>query len=197
MPRIRGPTIAPDTSSKSREAGDDATATSFEWNVFLLAGNPAEGRFIVDAAELAPGTLTSRDTYYAGYANRAEVSEIHCPDNLGIDPSGRLWIVSDSDTHGNPNNGCFVVPTEGPERGRLRQLASGPVGCEVCGCEFTPDGRTLFLSIQHPGRRRQPREPAQPLARWQRLAGALDAAGHRARGRRDGLTPRPTRISAK
>jgi len=134
-----------------RESGDDATATSFEWNVFLLAGNPAEGRFIVDAAELVPGKLTSQDTYYAGFANRAEVSEIHCPDNLGIDPSGRLWIVSDSDTHGYPNNGCFVVPTEGPERGRLRQLASGPAGCEVCGCEFTPDGRTLFLSIQHPG----------------------------------------------
>ena len=57
----------------------------------------------------------------------------------------------DTDTHGRPNNGCFVVPTEGPERGRLRQLASGPAGCEVCGCEFTPDGRTLFLSIQHPG----------------------------------------------
>jgi len=133
------------------EAGDDATATSFEWNVFLLAGNPAEGRFIVDAAELTPGTLTGQDTYYAGYANRTGLSEVHCPDNLGIDPSGRLWIVSDSDNQGNPNNGCFVVPTEGPERGRLRQLASGPVGCEVCGCEFTPDGRTLFLTIQHPG----------------------------------------------
>jgi secreted PhoX family phosphatase len=133
------------------EAGDDATATRFEWNVFLLAGDPAAGRYIVDARELAPGAVGSNDTYFAGYANAADVSPIHCPDNLGIDPQGRLWIVSDTDSRTHPNNGCFVVPTAGPNRGRLQQLASGPAGCEVCGCEFTPDGRTLFLSIQHPG----------------------------------------------
>jgi uncharacterized protein len=134
-----------------QEAGDDATATRFEWNVFLLAGNPAAGRFIVDARELAPGKLGAQDTFFAGYGNAADVTEIHCPDNLGIDPAGRLWIVTDTDNRGQPNNGCFVVPTDGPERGRLRQLASGPVGSELCGCEFTPDGRTLFLSVQHPG----------------------------------------------
>jgi secreted PhoX family phosphatase len=133
------------------EHGDDATATRFEWNVFLMCGNPETGRYIVDARELAPGKVGSADTYYAGYANRADVSPVHCPDNLGIDPQGRLWIVSDTDDHDRPNNGCFVVPTAGPDRGRLQQLASGPFGCEVCGCEFTPDGRTLFLSIQHPG----------------------------------------------
>lgn len=134
-----------------REDGDDATALTFEWNVFLVAGNPAQGKFIVDARDLQPGKVGPQDTYYAGYPNPADVSEIHCPDNLGVDPSGRLWIVTDSDNPGTPNNGCFVVPTEGAERGLLRQLASGPVGCELCGCEFTPDGRTLFLTIQHPG----------------------------------------------
>jgi secreted PhoX family phosphatase len=145
-----------------REARDDATATRFEWNVFLLAGNPTEGRFIVDARDLA-AAVGPRDTYYAGYAERTGVSEVHCPDNLGIDPSGRLWIVTDTDSRSHPNNGCFVVPTSGPERGLLRQLASGPTGCEVCGCEFTPDGRTLFLAIQHPG---EGGSLAQPRSHW-------------------------------
>jgi secreted PhoX family phosphatase len=133
------------------EDGDDATSTRFRWEVFLLAGDPAHGRFIVDASELVPGKLGAQDTYFAGYPHAADLPRVHCPDNLGIDPSGRLWIVTDTDDRARPNNGCFVVPTSGPQRGMLRQLASGPVGCEVCGCEFTPDGRTLFLSIQHPG----------------------------------------------
>jgi secreted PhoX family phosphatase len=28
---------------------------------------------------------------------------------------------------------------------------SGPVGAEICGCEITPDGGTIFLSVMHPG----------------------------------------------
>jgi secreted PhoX family phosphatase len=145
----------PDNSSghiiEIMEDGDDATATRFSWNVFLLAGDPAAGRFLVDSRDVVPGSLSGKDTYFAGYQRREDVSQIHCPDNLGFDPSGRLWIVTDTDDRKRPNNGCFVVPTSGPDRGLLKQLASGPVGCEVCGCEFTPDGRTLFLSIQHPG----------------------------------------------
>jgi hypothetical protein len=133
------------------ETDDDAAATTFRWSVFLLAGDPREGRFLTDVMSLAPGDLAGNDTYFAGYSERSAVSPIFCPDNLGVDPSGRLWIVTDHDERGRPNNGCFVVPTAGPERGRLRQLASGPAGAELCGCEFTPDGRTLFLTVQHPG----------------------------------------------
>jgi secreted PhoX family phosphatase len=135
------------------EDGDDAAATRFRWSVFLLAGDPRVpgSRFLTRTEDLVAGRIERGDTYYAGYPDASQVSPIACPDNLGFDPQGRLWIVTDAESNLIANNGCYVVPTAGPDRGLLRQIASGPVGCEICGCEFTPDGRTLFLSIQHPG----------------------------------------------
>jgi secreted PhoX family phosphatase len=127
--------------------------------------------------------LTGTDTYFAGYPNATELSPIQCPDNLGIDPQGRLWIVTDSDNRGHPNNGCYVVPTSGPQRGLLKQLASGPNGCEVCGCEFTPDGRTLFLAIQHPG---EGGTLAKPTSHWPDGNGMPARAGLVAIEREDG-----------
>jgi secreted PhoX family phosphatase len=135
------------------EDGDDAAARGFRWDVFLLAGDPQEAgaRYLTDAAALKPGVVGSRDTYFAGYAGPEAPAPIACPDNLGFDPSGNLWIVTDGHQPRGSNNGTFAVPVRGPERGLLRQFMSAPVGAEVCGCEFTPDGETLFLSIQHPG----------------------------------------------
>jgi secreted PhoX family phosphatase len=45
----------------------------------------------------------------------------------------------------------------------LQQFMSGPVGAEICGCQFTPDGATFFLSIQHPG---EGGSVAEPTSRW-------------------------------
>ena len=147
------------------EDGDDAAAPRFRWNIFLLAGDPRDpqARFLARAEDLLPGRLERGDVYCAGFPDRDQVSPLACPDNLGFDPQGRLWIVSDAEAGLLANNGCFVVPTAGPERGLLRQIASAPVGAEVCGCEFTPDGRTLFLSIQHPG---EGGTIDQPTSRW-------------------------------
>jgi len=147
------------------EAGDDAASQAFSWNVFLLAGDPRSPgtRFLTRYEDLQPGGLTRETTYYAGADARERVSPIACPDNLGFDPAGRLWIASDADSKLIANNGCFVVPTAGPDRGLLRQVVSGPVGCEICACEFTPDGRTLFLSVQHPG---EGGSIDQPVSHW-------------------------------
>ncbi len=128
------------------EAGGDHAATHFRWQIFLLCGNPRDP-----------------DTYFAGYP-KEKVSPISCPDNIVFDRAGNLWIATD----GQPrtlgyNDALHVVPVAGPERGRVRQFLSGPIGCEICGPEFTPDFRTLFVAIQHPG---EGSPLAQTPSRW-------------------------------
>jgi hypothetical protein len=101
--------------------------------------------------------------YYAGYANADELSPVGSPDNIGFDRAGNLWMVTDGTQPRDANDGCWVCPTEGPQRGRLQQFMSGPVGAEICGCQFTPDSETLFLSIQHPG---EGGTVAEPRSHW-------------------------------
>lgn len=133
------------------ERGGDAAAAEFHWNVFVLAGDPRDGRLRVALPPAADGPLAPNETYFAGQADSATLSAFANPDNLGFDPDGNLWIVTDGIQPRGNNNGCFVCPTEGPERGAVRQFMSGPIGAEICGCEFAPDGGTLFLTVQHPG----------------------------------------------
>jgi uncharacterized protein len=45
----------------------------------------------------------------------------------------------------------FAVPLDGPERGHLKQFATVPHGAETCGPLITPDQRTAFVAVQHPG----------------------------------------------
>lgn len=130
------------------EAGDDAAARSFRWEVFILAGDPASRGL---ASVITTGRLAPSVAYYGGLSDSDGLSGFACPDNLGFDDDGNLWIVTDGSQPKQNNNGCFVSPTEGPERGKVKQFMSGPIGAEVSGCTFSPDGRTLFLTVQHPG----------------------------------------------
>jgi secreted PhoX family phosphatase len=131
------------------ERGSDAAATSFRWEIFLLAGEPSRQTLVAALPPEHSGSLAAELTYFGGATG--ELSAFANPDNLGFDADGNLWIVTDGSQPGGNNDGCFACPTEGPERGEVRQFMSGPVGAEVCGCEFTEDGRTLFLTLQHPG----------------------------------------------
>ena len=82
-----------------------------------------------------------------------------CPDNLVFDARGNLWMCTDisSDNLYKPpytsfkNNGLFHIPMSGAHAGIPVQVASAPPGAELTGPTFSPDGRTLFLSVQHPG----------------------------------------------
>jgi hypothetical protein len=132
------------------EDGADPAANAFRWEIFLLAGAPGAAQLLTALPAEHVAALPADATYFGG-AIAGDLSAFANPDNLGFDAAGNLWIVTDGAQPGANNNGCFVCPTDGPDRGRVRQFMSGPVGAEVCGCEIAPDGRTLFLTLQHPG----------------------------------------------
>jgi secreted PhoX family phosphatase len=38
-----------------------------------------------------------------------------------------------------------------PDTGDVRRFMTGPRGCEITGVTMTPDQRTMFVNVQHPG----------------------------------------------
>ncbi|WP_409279052.1 PhoX family protein [Pseudomonas defluvii] len=121
-----------------RESADDQGAMTFDWDLFLIAGNP----------DVHPGDAK------AGSANITPQNMFNSPDGLGFDADGRLWILTDGDYS---NSGDFAgmgnnqMLCANPTTGEIRRFMVGPVGCEVTGIAFAPDQRTLFVGIQHPG----------------------------------------------
>jgi secreted PhoX family phosphatase len=118
------------------ESGNDHSATSFSWEIFILCGDPSDLAY---------------ETYYGGF-DKNLVSPIAAPDNLVFDANGICWIATDGLQNALVgNDGIFAVPTEGPERGYARQFMSCPLEAEICGPEFNTNYTALFVGIQHPG----------------------------------------------
>lgn len=109
-------------------------------------------------------------TYKAG----GEENGFSCPDNLAFDLAGNLWITTDmsgsamnkADGPYLPfkNNSLFVIPRYGKEAGKVIRVATAPRDAELTGPWFSPDGKTLFLSVQHPGE--QTTDVNNPTSKW-------------------------------
>ncbi|MBU3738456.1 MAG: PhoX family phosphatase [Rhodoferax sp.] len=118
-----------------KEDGDFA-ATRFVWNHYVLAGDPSLDR--ADAKGNVKGDLFA------------------CADGLWTDRRGVLWIQTDMSTSSMgkgdlKNMGNNMMLASDPRTGEVRRFLVGPAGCEITGATGTPDGRTMFINIQHPG----------------------------------------------
>ena len=130
---------------KLEEDNNEPATLTFRWSSIATGGEPAKGG--------------------AGFAN---------PDNIALDNSGNLWVVTDMSTskHNQAvpsrteegktlsgsdltgvfgNNSMWYVPLSGDNAGEIYPFAIGPMECECTGPVFTQDQSTLFLSVQHPG----------------------------------------------
>ena len=126
----------------------DWTEPDFRWDIFALAGDPANA---------AHGSTVIGDKYGS-------------PDGIYVAPSGRLWIQTDVSTS-TINAGAYAgfgnnqMLCADPYTRETRRFLVGPNQCEITGVFVTPDERTMFVGIQHPGEpASELSNPASPLA---------------------------------
>jgi secreted PhoX family phosphatase len=115
------------------EHKNQAAATTFDWNLFLVCGNPEDA-----------------GTYFGGWDG--PVAPISCPDNVAFDSTGNLWISTDGAPSGiGKADGLYRVPVMGRERGHVVQFLAVPNQAETCGPVIHDQDGSVFVAVQHPG----------------------------------------------
>ncbi len=110
---------------------------AFAWDLFLLAGGP-------DGSTGPTGKPLTADNMFV------------CPDGLWFDADRRLWIQTDV-SESVVNTGAYEpfgnnqMLACDPDSGDIRRFLTGPIGQEITGVVTTPDLKTMFVNVQHPG----------------------------------------------
>lgn len=141
---------------RMRETGDDNSATTFKWEIMVFGSR--------------------NDNAAQNISNLTADSDFSSPDGLWMDPRGLLWIQTDDGsnfTNGatalSNNQMLVTIPGEFGQTPQIRRFFVGPKGCEITGVDITPDGRTMFVNVQHPGEGTAAGDLADPskyVSRW-------------------------------
>ena len=137
-------------------------ALAFQWDIYLFGA-----RATANAANVNLSGLTADNDFSS-------------PDGAWFGANGLLWIQTDDGAYTDVTNCMLLAALPGvrgdgaartitntdasgatknvttfvgaaPGPARLRRFLVGPVDCEITGLAETPDGKTLFVNIQHPG----------------------------------------------
>jgi uncharacterized protein len=177
-----------------REASAGAAATTFTWDVYLFGSESG-----ADAGTVNLSKLTVEQDFSS-------------PDGLIFSPStGICWMLTDDGAYTDVTNcmmlaglpgqvgdgskvtlnhpiaagGTLAVDTfvgKTPTTDTLKRFLVGPAGCEITGLCETPDGKAMFINIQHPGENTSAANitnPAQYTSQWP--SNAAYGAGNRPR----------------
>lgn len=112
----------------------DFSEPRFKWDIFALCGDPNTP---------AHGSTVVGDKYGS-------------PDGIYVAPSGRLWIQTDV-SGSTINSGAYAgfgnnqMLCADPNTRETKRFLVGPKVCEITGVFVTPDEKTMFVGIQHPG----------------------------------------------
>jgi len=152
-----------------REAGKSVTSTTFSWDLFVQAGDTATTKAAKPTNDYK-GNIVDAPNGSADYG---------APDGLWFDPFGRLWVQTDQVGDGSGdfvNIGGNVMVCADPNTGVTRRFMTAPNKCEVTGVTMTPDGKTMFVGIQHPGEDAPYTNPTQ-FSNWPQNQFSVESDG--------------------
>jgi secreted PhoX family phosphatase len=161
-----------------RETGSLGSAVTFAWDIYLF-GSPAAA----DATNVNLSGLTADNDFSS-------------PDGIWFDRQGVCWIQTDDGAYTGTTNCMMLAAIPGavgdggartvtntvgaatgtvttrigaaPTAANLRRFLVGPKDCEITGIAMTPDRKTLFVNIQHPGETTNPTQmlAGTPTSTW-------------------------------
>lgn len=152
-----------------RENGDNTESLAFAWDIYLFgAGSDLDATNINLSGLDATNDFSSPDGLWFGRSSNASgqvtpVAWLQTDDGAYTDVTNNQMLlaipgnVGDGGARTITNTGSggatatqstFIGKAPGAS---LRRFLVGPIQCEITGVDSTPDGRTLFVNIQHPG----------------------------------------------
>jgi hypothetical protein len=172
-----------------RLADASPAGSAFKWDVYVF------------------GAEAGADKSAVNLSNLTDENDMSSPDGLVFSPStGVCWIQTDDGAYTDKTNCMMLAAIPGklgdggartvkhgdktvttyvgktPTPTTLARFLVGPKGCEITGWCETPDGRAVFINIQHPGEGTAMADignPAKYQSQWPANAGY--GAGQRPR----------------
>lgn len=166
-----------------REAGDTTEATTFSWDIYVFGAGADLNPTNINISGLdASNDFSSCDGLWFGRPSNASglvkpLMWIQTDDGAYTDVTNCMLLCSQPGTVGDgaANADKTITNTIGAATGtqstkvgaapggNLRRFLVGPKECEITGIDSTPDGRTVFVNIQHPG---EGGTGAAPASNW-------------------------------
>ena len=138
-----------------KEDGNQASLT-FKWDVYVF------------------GAQADADATNVNLSSLTDDNDMSSPDGLAFGPNGLIWIQTDDGAYTDVTNCMMLAAVPGAYGDgaakdvvsgttttrtyvgkapgtNLRRFLVGPVECEITGITWTPDGKAMFVNIQHPG----------------------------------------------
>jgi secreted PhoX family phosphatase len=169
-----------------REGAGATGATAFTWDVYLFGAEAGADPGRVNLSSLtADQDFSSPDGIV--FSRATGICWIQTDDGAYTDTSNCMMLaavpgsVGDGASrtllHALPDGTTREVTTRvgaTPTPATLKRFLVGPGDCEITGCAETPDGRAMFINIQHPGESISAAtvgDPSKYLSHWPGNAG--------------------------